>query len=420
MGKTITEKIFSRKSGMDVKSGDVVIAEVDAIMSNDASGPLTIEYFHKMGANSVQNPERALFILDHYVPCPNDKVAVLHQSVFDFAKKYGITVIPAGEGIAHQVFDELGYVKPGTLIVGGDSHSTTYGYLNCLGIGIGSSDLAMALNTGKLWFKVPHVIKVNLSGKPSFGIKGKEIALYLLQLFGPSGGNYKSIEFGGDGIQFLSIDDRKTICNLMAECGAKCSVMPFDYIAEEHCIESNINHFVDIDADPDCNYIAIHNVDLLSVDYLIAQPHSPSNTIRLNEIKGLKIDMVLIGTCTNGRIDDFRMVDSLLKCTEKPFAVETLIVPASRSVYRKMIQEGIADRLLEKGAMILPPSCGPCCGSSPGIPRDNYNVLSTANRNFVGRMGNINANLYLASPIVAAASAITGYITNPEEVIRHA
>ncbi len=420
MGKTITEKIFTLKSGMDVKSGDVIVAEIDAIMSNDASGPLTIEYFYKMNANKVSNPQKVLFVLDHYVPCPSDKVAALHQSVFDFANKHGITVVPAGEGIAHQVFDELGYVKPGTLIVGGDSHSTTYGYLNCLGIGIGSSDLAMALNTGKLWFKVPQTIQINLNGEPAPGIGGKEIALHLIQLLGPSGGNYKAIEFGGDGIHHLSIDDRKTICNLMAECGGKCSIMPFDEVAEKHCIKSNIAFSRGIDADWDCDYFTVHNVDLSSVNYLIAQPHNPANTIELLELKGLKIDMVLIGTCTNGRIDDFRRVDSLLKCTAKPFAVETLIVPASRYVYRKMIQEGIADRLLEKGAMILPPGCGPCCGSSPGVPRDNYNVLSTANRNFIGRMGNITANIYLASPIVAAASAITGYITDPKEVIRRA
>lgn len=419
MGKTITEKIFSLKSGMNVKAGDVIVADIDSIMSNDASGPLTIEYFYKMNANRVTHPERIAFILDHYVPCPNDKVAALQQSVFDFGNKYGITVVPTGEGIAHQVFDEMGYVKPVSLIVGGDSHSTTYGYLNCLGIGIGSSDLAMAINTGKLWFKVPQTIKINLFGKPSPGIGGKEIALHIISALGSNGGNYKSIEFDGDGMKYLTIDDRKTICNQMAECGAKCSVMPFDAITKVYCNERGFDFSEGISPDSDCEYIAIHNIDLSIIKYLIAQPHNPSNSIELSELVGLRIDMVLIGTCTNGRIEDFRIVDEIIKHNPKPFAVETLIVPASRTIYREMIQEGIADRLLERHAIILPPGCGPCCGSSPGVPRNNFNVLSTANRNFIGRMGNTSAKIYLTSPIVAATSALTGYITDPMEVIQY-
>ena len=419
MGQTISEKIFSKKSGMNVKAGDVIVAEIDSIMSNDASGPLSIDYFKKMNADSVAYPERITFILDHYVPCPNDKVASLQQSIFDFGKKYGIRVVPAGEGIAHQVFDELGYIKPGNLIVGGDSHTTTYGYLNCIGIGIGSSDLAMAVKTGKLWFKVPQTIKISLTGKPLQGISGKEIALHVLRLLGTNGANYKSIEFHGSGLKYLNIDDRKTICNLMAECGAKCSVMPYDEITENYCRTRGFDNLEGIFADSDCDYIGEHSIDLSTVNYIVAKPHKPSNCTSLSELSGLKIDMVLIGTCTNGRIEDFRKVDEIIKQSNNPFLVETLIVPASRTVYRQMINEGIADRLLDRNAVILPPGCGPCCGSSSGVPRDNFNVLSTANRNFIGRMGNTTANIYLTSPSVAAASAIKGYITNPGDVINN-
>lgn len=417
MGKTIVEKIFELKSKKNVKAGDIVVAEIDAIMSNDASGPLSIEYFNKMDSDSIAQPGRIAFIIDHYVPCPNSKVAALQQKVFDFAKKYGITVVPAGEGIAHQVFDEMKYVKPGSLIVGGDSHSTTYGYLNCLGIGIGSSDLAVALHTGKLWFKVPQTILIKFYGKPMQGIGGKEIALYLLKLLGPNGGNYKTIEFGGEGLKYLSINDRKTICNLMAECGAKCGVMPFDKVTQDYCIDKKIDFTGVVSADNDCDYFKVYNIDLSTINYIIAEPHNPVNGTELSKLKGLKIDMVLIGTCTNGRLEDFQVVDRFIKNTDKSFAVETLIVPASRTIYRQMIREGITDRLLSKNAMILPPGCGPCCGSSPGVPRDNFNVLSTANRNFIGRMGNTTARIYLTSPIVAAASALTGYITDPRDVI---
>lgn len=419
MGKTIVEKIFSKKSKTDVRAGDIAIAEIDAFMSNDASGPLSIQYFNKMNADRVAYPDRIAFILDHYVPCPNREVAKLHQSIYDFTEKYKINLIPQGEGIAHQVFDEKGYIRPGSLIVGGDSHTTTYGYLNCLGIGIGSSDMAVAFHTGKLWFRVPETIRIEFTGKPAPDIGGKEIGLYIIKMLGPNGGNYKAIEFTGDGVKHLSIDDRKTICNLMAESCAKCGIMPFDTISKEYCIENGIDFGEALEADENCIYSASYTIDLSTIDHLIAEPHGVENGRSLSELKGMKIDMVLIGTCTNGRYDDFLMVDKVIRNTSSPFAVETLVVPASRTVYKKMIEEGIAGRLLEKNAMILPPGCGPCCGSSPGIPRDNSLVLSTANRNFLGRMGNTSAKIYLTSPIIAAASALAGYITEPKDVLNN-
>lgn len=417
MGKTIAEKIFSRNSGRDARAGDVVMAQVDAAMSNDASGPLTIEFFHRMGAKQVPYPERILFILDHYVPCPDRKVAKLQQSVFDFAKTYGIPVCGGGEGIAHQVFDEKGHAQPGRLIVGGDSHTTTYGYLNCLGIGIGSSDMAMVFQSGELWFKVPETIRIDFTGVPAPGISGKDVALWLVKLLGANGGNYKAIEYGGEGLACLTMDARRTICNMMAECCAKCSVMPFDGVAEAYCRERGISTDGAVMADPDCHYLARYTVDLSAIHHMIACPHNVDGGVELETLAGRKVDMVLIGTCTNGRLEDFRAVYGLLKKVPGPFRTETLVVPASRSVYLSMIEEGITSELMGRGAMILTPSCGPCCGSSPGVPRDNFTVLSTANRNFLGRMGNTAANIYLGSPLVAAAAALTGKFTDPKELI---
>lgn len=417
MGKTIAEKIFSRSSGRDARAGDVVMAQVDAAMSNDASGPLSIEFFHRMRARQVPYPERIIFILDHYVPCPDRKVGKLQQSVFDFANTYGIPVCGGGEGIAHQVFDEKGYARPGRLIVGGDSHTTTYGYLNCLGIGIGSSDMAMVFQSGELWFKVPETIRIDFTGEPAPGIGGKDVALYLVRLLGANGGNYRSVEYGGEGLAHLTMDARRTICNMMAECCAKCSVMPFDEVAEAYCRERDIPTGGAVAADPDCDYCAHYTVDLSEIRHMIACPHSVDSGVELETLTGQKVDMVLIGTCTNGRLEDFRTVYGLLKQVPGHFKTETLVVPASRNIYLSMIQEGIAAELMERGAMILTPSCGPCCGSSPGVPRDDFTVLSTANRNFLGRMGNTTANIYLGSPLVAAVAALTGKFTDPKELI---
>lgn len=418
MGKTIAEKIFSLKSGADVRAGDVIMARVDAAMSNDASGPLTIEIFQNMNASQVPHPKRVAFILDHYVPCPDSKVAKLQQSVFDFSKQFGIPVFPAGEGIAHQVFDEQGYVRPGRLIVGGDSHSTTYGYLNCLGIGIGASDMAMVFQSGELWFKVPETVRIDFTGKPGPGIGGKEVALWLIRMLGSSGGNYKSVEYGGEGITHLSMNDRRTICNMMAECCAKCSVMPFDERARTYCQERGLPFEDAVLPDEDAVYCKRCTVDLSQIQHIIACPHEVTNGRELSELKGQKVDMVLLGTCTNGRLEDFREVYELLRqAPGQEFQVETLVVPASRSVYMAMLEEGIAAELLARGAMILTPSCGPCCGSSPGVPRDGFTVLSTANRNFLGRMGNTASNIYLGSPLVAAASALAGKFTDPKELM---
>ncbi|MCL1875222.1 MAG: aconitase/3-isopropylmalate dehydratase large subunit family protein [Synergistaceae bacterium] len=420
MPKTIVEKLFSQKAGQELYAGGTAIAAVDACVSNDASGPLTIEFLERMGVEQIAYPERIAFVIDHYVPCPNASVGRLQQSVYDFAARHGIKVAPAGEGIAHQVFDELGYLRPGALVVGGDSHTTTYGYLNCLGVGMGASDMAMAMSSGRLWFKVPETIRVNFSGAVSRGVSGKDVALYVLRLLGTNGANYRAVEFGGEGLTSLSMDDRRVICNIMAESCAKCAIMPLDRAAREYCDERGLDCTEAAWPDPGCNYLQTLEINLSEICHMIAVPHSPAESVALEELVGLPVDMALIGTCTNGRMSDFEAVYDLLRNYNGRFMVETLIVPGSREIYLKMIEKGIAAELLARGAMILPPACGPCCGSSPGVPRDGFTVLSTANRNFLGRMGNTKANIYLSSPLVAAASALKGRITDPKEVMHDA
>ncbi|MBR1918166.1 MAG: 3-isopropylmalate dehydratase large subunit [Spirochaetales bacterium] len=410
MARTVAEKIFSSKAHREVRSGDIVMAEVDVVMMNDASGPLAIDYFGRMGARSVARPDSAVAIIDHYVPCPNSKVAGLQQMLYDFCRRFGIRLVEAGGGIAHQVVDELGLIAPGRLLVGCDSHSTTYGYLGSLGIGIGASDLASCLVDGELWFKVPETIRVDLNGSLRIGVTGKDVALYLLRMIGGNGANYRSIEFHGKGISSLSMDDRKTICNLSAESCAKCAVMDVDERAIEYMKLRGIDTSNIVHGDEDASYIERIEIDLSSVPPMISLPSTADNAVPAENCLGMEIGMALIGTCTNGRISDFELVDRVLRESDRKFAVETLVIPSSREVYLEMTRRGYVQTLLERGAMILPPGCGPCCGSSPGTPRDGVRVLSSANRNFIGRMGNAKSEIYLASPVTVAASALEGKV----------
>lgn len=415
MSKTIAEKLFSQAADRNLSAGDVAVCRVDSCMSNDASGPLTIEFLGRMGVEKIAYPERTAFVIDHYVPCPDSKVAGLQQGVYNFARLNDIRMIPAGEGIAHQIFDELGYFWPGALVVGGDSHTTSYGYLGCLAMGMGASDMAMAIYSGQLWFKVPETIRVNFIGTLKPGISGKDVSLHLLRVISAKEANYRAVEFGGDGIASLSMDDRWVICNMLAECGAKCGIMPIDTVAREYCRERGVDCSGAAEPDEGCVYLRTLEINLSEIEHMIAMPHLPTDSVPLQDIEGLRVDMVLLGTCTNGRLSDFEVAADLLK-GQGNFAAETLVVPSSRKIYLELIGRGIAASFLERGAMILPPACGPCCGSSPGVPQDGFTILSTANRNFLGRMGNTSAKIYLSSPLVATAAALTGRITHPKEV----
>jgi 3-isopropylmalate/(R)-2-methylmalate dehydratase large subunit len=411
--QTIVEKILSAHAGTVVHGGDNIIAFVDLAMATDASGPLTLDIYKKMGGKDVFDPDKIIMVLDHYVPCPNDKVAAMHDVMREFAAKGRCQLLDLGEGICHQLLPEKGYIKPGHLIVGADSHSTTYGAFNAVGTGIGSSDLAAVMISGRLWLKVPETIRINLTGRFHPYVTAKDLALFIVGKMGAEGAIYKAIEFGGSAVSELTMDDRMTICNMMVETGAKCAVMPGDSVTQAY-----FDHQVSfVKPDDHAVYCESININLNDLKPMLALPHSVENVAPVALHSDIPVHMGVLGTCTNGRLSDFRLALAVMGASPLAPGFELLVIPASRQIYVDALREGIIEQFLLKGALVLPPGCGPCCGSSPGIPGAGENIISTANRNFLGRMGNIKANIYLASPATVAACAVTGKMTSPVEVI---
>jgi len=416
MNQTIAEKIISSRCGQTACAGETVVASIDLAMATDGSGPLTIELFHQMKIGKLHDPAKIIMVLDHYVPCPNDKVARLQDTMRRFCKNTNCTLFDLGEGIGHQLLPEKGYILPGAIVTGADSHAGTYGALNALGTGIGSSDLAAVMATGELWLKVPSSIKLELSGDLAEQVTAKDLALYIVGRLGSSGANYKSLEFCGSSLISLDMGDRLTICNMMVETGAKCAIMPFDQVTENFLDRTRSGGFKPVAADRGALYEDIIHIDIDRVVPQIAAPHQVDNVHAISELAGTPINMVVVGTCTNGRLKDLQQAAGLLDKHSKAPNVEMLVVPASRQILSQAAKLGLLEIFLRQGAMILPPGCGPCCGSSAGIPGDNKNILSTANRNFLGRMGNVKASIYLGSPLAAAAAAITGKISDPRRL----
>lgn len=414
LGKTIAEKILSTKSGTDAKSGDIVISEIDLAMVPDAQGPWCIEAFNKLKNKTVFNGDKIVFAIDHYVPCPNASVSEHHDMMRDFCKSHGIKLYEGGEGICHQIIFENNYLYPGGFFVGADSHTCSYGAVGALATGIGSTDIAAAMHYGKLWFKVPETIGIILEGSLNLGITAKDVALYIVGLLKCDGASYKAVEFLGPGVQTLDMDDRFTICNLTVEYGGKFGIIPFDEITRKWCLSNNIDFSSVVYPDNNAVYEKTIRINLSEIEAGIAAPHRVDNYFMLKEVLGIEIGMVMIGTCTSGRLKDFANVYDILKGRKVCGNVEFLVVPGSKRIYKEAIKRGYIETFLDCGAKILPPSCGPCCGSSAGVPRSESNVLSTANRNFIGRMGNAKSNIYLASSYAAAAAVITGKITDPE------
>ncbi|HPU44200.1 MAG TPA: 3-isopropylmalate dehydratase large subunit [Dictyoglomaceae bacterium] len=417
MGKTIAEKIFSIHTGKDVKTGDLVIAKIDALMGQDGTSPLAIKVFNELGGEKVVNAEKVLLVMDHSVPPPNEGVANLHKLMREFAEKYGTQITEFGEGVCHQVFMERGLATPGSLVIGADSHTCTYGVLNCFSTGVGSSELAAAMYTGKLWFKVPSTVKINLNGKLPKGVTAKDVVLFLIGHFKADGLTYKAIEFDGEIIKELSMDGRATITNMAVEMGAKAGIMPFDEKIREFFEKIGYPQKNGISADPDAEYEAVYNFDLSNLEPQVAMPHTVDNVSPISKIDKTKINEAYIGTCTNGRLEDFRLAAALLKGRKIAQNVKMIVAPASKRILMQALKEGLIDIFLDAGAVVVNPGCGPCVGTHQGIPADEENVISTANRNFKGRMGNNKAFIYLASPLTVAASAIKGEITDPRELL---
>ncbi|MCS7201436.1 MAG: 3-isopropylmalate dehydratase large subunit [Dictyoglomus sp.] len=417
MGKTISEKIFSNHSGNSVKAGDIVVAKVDALMGQDGTAPLAIKVFEELGGKMTIDNNKVLLVLDHSAPPPNEGVANLHKLMRDFAEKYRTQLSEIGEGVCHQVFMERGLALPGSLIIGADSHTCTYGVLNCFATGVGSSELASAMYTGKLWFKVPETVKIILRGKLRKGITAKDVILYLVGFFKADGLTYKAIEFDGELIRELSIDGRATITNMVVEMGAKAGIMPFDEKTKGFFREIGIDIEEGISSDKDANFSEVYDFDLSNLEPQVALPHQVDNVFPISSVDRIKIQEAFLGTCTNGRLEDLRVSAELLKGKKVAKGVRMIVAPASKKIYLQALKEGLIEIFLSAGAIVVNPGCGPCVGTHQGVPADGENVISTANRNFKGRMGNNKAFIYLASPLTVTASAIRGEITNPLEVM---
>lgn len=410
MGQTISEKIISTHANRSVHQGDIAVVTVDGCMATDATGPFAVKAFREMGGSQVWDPSRVSLVLDHAAPAPNERVGNLHKLLRDFSNEVGCNFFDVGQGICHQIMVDKEFVHPGDIFVGADSHTCTYGALNAFAIGVGSTDLAAVMLTGKIWLKVPETIKINLTGTIPKGITAKDIILFLVGQIGISGATYKAIEFTGPALHSLSLASRMTVANMAAEMGAKAGMV------DPTGLELGYD-FEPIYPDKDAQYEAVHSFDLSDLRPQISVPHLPDRVVPISEASGQKIDQAFIGSCTNARLEDLHIAAAVLKGKQIASGVRLLIAPASKMVFDDALQDGTIQTLSQAGAAFVTSGCGPCVGTHLGIPGDEEVILSSTNRNFRGRMGNPNASIYLSSPAVVAASALTGEITDPVELL---
>ncbi len=419
MGMTMSQKILAYHAGLDsVAAGQLISAKLDLVLANDITGPVAIKEFEKAGVSAVKEKDKIALVMDHFAPNKDIKSAQQCKICREFAQKQDIeNFFDVGKmGIEHALLPEQGLVGAGDLVIGADSHTCTYGALGAFSTGVGSTDMAAGMISQTCWFKVPAAIKFVLKGKPAKYICGKDIILHIIGLIGVDGALYKSMEFTGDGIQYLSIDDRFTICNMAIEAGAKNGIFPVDEVALEY-MKGRFKREVRIfEADPDAEYERTIEVDLSKLEPTVSFPHLPENTRTPDEWGDIKIDQVVIGSCTNGHISDLRIAAEILKGRKVAKNVRTIIIPATNEIYLQAVHEGLVDIFINAGAIVSTPTCGPCLGGYMGILAENERAVSTTNRNFVGRMGHITSEVYLASPYVAAASAVTGRLTSPKEL----
>jgi len=412
-GKTIAEKIFSAHSGADAYAGDIVIADVDFVMGQDGTSPLAIRALANMGADRVFDPAKVAVVMDHSSPSPIEGVSALHTMMREFGKRTGATVYDVGEGVCHQLIPEKGHVVPGDLMVGCDSHTCTYGAVNVFSTGVGSTDGAAAMAAGKLWFKVPETIKVTFTGELEPGVYSKDLILHLAGMLGADGATYQALEFHGPVIDALSVEARMTISNMAIELGAKAGLMLADAKTLEWYEGRGTRTPRPVAPDADAVYVREIEIDASEIGPQIAKPHAVDNVSPIEEVLGTPIAEGVLGTCTNGRLEDLAIAAGILKGRRVHPDVRFIVAPASRRIYLDAIEAGYIQTLVEAGAAVVTPGCGPCVGTHNGVPSDGENVISTANRNFKGRMGNSNAFIYLGSPATVAASVIEGRITDP-------
>ena len=419
MGMTMTQKILAAHAGLpEVKAGQLIEAKLDLVLGNDITSPVAIDEFEKCGADSVFDRGRIALVMDHFTPNKDIKSAQQCLRTRTFAHRYDITnFFDVGRmGIEHALLPEQGLVGPGDCIIGADSHTCTYGALGAFSTGVGSTDMAAGMITGKAWFKVPSAIRVVLTGKPQKWVGGKDVILHLIGQIGVDGALYRSLEFAGEGLKSLGMADRLTIANMAIEAGAKNGIFPVDEITEAYVEGRFQRKPVVYAADEDAKYDETVTIDLSALRPIVAFPHLPSNTKTIDEAKGVKIDQSVIGSCTNGRIEDMRAAAEVLRGRKVADGVRCIVIPATQQVYLDCIREGLAEIFVEAGAVFSTPTCGPCLGGHMGVLAQGERAVSTTNRNFVGRMGHVDSEVYLAGPAVAAASAVTGCLTDPAEL----
>ncbi|MBE5785716.1 MAG: 3-isopropylmalate dehydratase large subunit [Clostridiales bacterium] len=421
MGMTMTEKILAAHAGLDaVKAGDLIEAKLDLVLGNDITTPVAITTFEKAGLTKIFDKDKIAIVLDHYTPCKDIKSAELCAQARAFAAKHSIThIYDVGEaGIEHALLPEKGLVAPGDCVIGADSHTCTYGALGAFSTGVGSTDMAAGMAMGENWFKVPAAIKVVLKGSLRPYVSGKDVILHLIGMIGVDGALYQSLEFTGEGVKALSMDDRFTIANMAIEAGAKNGIFPVDEKTIEY-VTGRVNRpYTVYEADEDAEYVREVEIDLSTLESTVSLPHLPSNTKTVKEVKGMPIQQVVIGSCTNGRISDLREAAKILAGKRVAKGVRCIVIPATQQIYMQCLKEGLAETFIAAGCALSTPTCGPCLGGHMGVMSAGERSVSTTNRNFVGRMGHVKSEVVLASPAVAAASAVMGCIADPQEIMK--
>ncbi len=414
MPQTAAEKVLSHKAGKAVEAGDIVVVPVDGAMGTDTTAPFAIRAFEGMGGNRVWDPQRMSLILDHATPAPNERISNLHNMMREFARAQGTHFYDVGEGICHQLMVDNGHVAPGDLFVGADSHTPTYGALGAFAVGVGSTDLAGVMLTGRIWLKVPRTVRIELSGKLRPGTSAKDVIMHLVGRLGIAGATYDAVEFAGETVVDMTLASRMVLANMVAEMGAKTALVDTEGLAHPPALAGR--ELREIHADPDANYRAVHRVDVSELGPQVAVPHSPDSVRDVRDLAGTKVDMAFIGSCTNSRLEDLHAAAAVLRGRRLAPGVRLIMTAASRAIFNAALADGTVEVLSNAGASFITSGCGPCVGTHQGVPGNGETVISSTNRNFRGRMGNPNANVYLASPAVVAASAVAGTITDPADL----
>jgi len=420
VGMTLTEKILARHAGRDrVRPGDFVVAKVDLVLGNDITAPVAIKEFERMGAERVFDPDKIALVPDHFTPNKDIKSAEQVQLMRNFARKHGIMhFFELGEmGIEHCLLPEKGMIVPGDLVVGADSHTCTYGALGAFSTGVGSTDMAAAMATGELWFRVPETIKFVFNGRLGRWVGGKDLILYTIGKIGVDGARYKAMEFVGEAISSLSVEGRLTMANMAIEAGAKNGIFMPDEKVVEYLRGRTTRSYEMLTSDEDADYSQVFEFDAGDIEPQVALPHLPENSRPVKEVAGVPIDQVVIGSCTNGRIEDLRVAADILRGKRVARGIRCIVIPGTQAVYLQAVREGLVETFIEAGAVVSTPTCGPCLGGHMGVLAAGERAISTTNRNFVGRMGHPKSEVYLSGPAVAAASAVAGEIVSPEEVL---